>query len=131
MLIGLENAGFRMRLVGSELTSKAGIDTTGMMVDPATMPGRDVPAFVGLLTRVTETVSPVLYQVGRSEQYAYGARGILLPLVDGAGHVEMVLGGFFFEPSPLNDTNRDWIPGALAELVLEDELAREDQTKYG
>jgi hypothetical protein len=126
MLVDLVGGHFRMRLAGSELIRRRGSDNTGQIIDPRTMPDRGVPAFVTFLERVMETRAPVIYSVGRSDETAFGAIGILLPLADRTGAVEMILGGVFYEPDRISGLHDLWVPGALTELSLT-ELLDEDR----
>ena len=62
---------------------------------------------------------------GEAHQTAFGAIGILLPLVDRTGKIEMILGGVFHETNRVSDFHDHWIPGELTELSLS-ELLEED-----
>ena len=124
MLVGVEPAGFRTRLAGSELTCRAGIDRTGQIIDPARSSSGRGYEFVALLSKVVETRSPVLYRVGASDRNAIGAMVLLLPVVGANDTVEIVLGGIFYDPGITRDPTLKWQPGAFSELVLADELAR-------
>lgn len=124
MLVDVVQAGFRMRLVGSELVRRTRVDATGSLVEPDRIPGPDIPRFSGLLGKVAVHCEPVLYHVEHSVRGAYSADGILLPLVNRAGAVAMVLGGFFFEHGRLPDIDPAWDPGPLRELSIAEELAR-------
>src|SRR5277367_6750018 len=118
MLVDFADGQFRMRLAGSELIRRRGHNNTGQAIDPETTPDRGTPAFVTFLGRVVETRAPVAYSVGRSDETAFGAIGILLPLVDRTGRVEMILGGVFYEANRISDLHDVWVPGALTELSL-------------
>ena len=131
MLIDIEAAGFRLRLVGSELTRRAGYDSTGKILDPDHMPERGSYAFIEFLTRVTGNRTPILYSENQSAKSSVGAIGILLPLVGRAGSTEMVLGGVFYHPGTGRDVTFEREPGVVTELVLADELARENLVRYG
>jgi hypothetical protein len=125
MLVDFVGGRFRMRLAGSELIRRRGHDNTGQAIDPDTMPDRGMPTFVVFLERVVETRAPVIYSISRSDVTAFGAIGLLLPLVDGAGEVEMILGGVFYEANRVSGLHDLWVPGALTQLSLS-ELLEED-----
>jgi len=125
MLIDFVGGRFRMRLAGSELIRRRGHDNTGQPIDPEIMPDRGVPTFVAFLERVVETRAPVVYSVSQSDVTAFGATGILLPLVDRADKVEMILGGVFYETNRVSGLHDVWIPGTLTQLSLS-ELLDED-----
>jgi len=122
MLVDFADGQFRMRLAGSELIRRRGNDNTGQAIDPETMPDRGMPTFAAFLKHVVETQAPIAYSVGRSDETAFGAIGILLPLVDRAGKVEMILGGVFYEANRVSGLHDVWIPGAMTELSLSELL---------
>jgi hypothetical protein len=124
ILIQREGERFRLRLVGSELTSRAGMDRTGRIFDPAIVEPVNTAGFVVLLDKVVATKAPLLFSIGANNETASGAIGLLLPLVEPSGEVDMVLGGVFYELDPWRDPVGPWLPLSLGELVLEDELAR-------
>lgn len=113
---------FRPRLIGSEITRRAGRDNTGQLLDPQILEERGIPAFVILLQRVVDTREPVLYSVERDTQSAFGATGLLLPLAGPSGNIDMILGGMFYETSRTNQPSVDWVPGTLTQLSLRDML---------
>ena len=117
---------FRCRLVGSEVVRRAGRDVTGEMLDPEKMPERAVPAFVMLLRRAAESPAPVIYSAGSGTGSSHSALGILLPLVDKHGHVEMILGGLFYETMRGLTAADSWMPGALVALPLAEMLENHD-----
>lgn len=124
MLIDVVPEGFRLRLVGSELVRRAGVDNTGKTLDPAQMQGIGLPTFVEYLTRMKAERSPILYRASPSERSAIGATGLILPLCDKAGAVEMIIGCLFYEIDPVHDPGGAWDAGNLKELSLDDELDR-------
>jgi len=131
MLIDIEEGGFRVRVAGSELVRRARYDGTGTLMDAVRMPERDAQTFIDLLAKVAATGAPVLYTVSRNPQSADGAIAILLPLADQAGAPRMILGGVFYELGGRRDLDNDWDPGAVSELVLSEQLARDDLVRYG
>jgi hypothetical protein len=122
MLVDFADGQFRMRLAGSELIRRRGRDNTGQIIDPRTAPDRGMPIFIAFLQRVVETQAPIVYLVGRSDETAFGAIGILLPLVDRTGKVEMILGGVFHETNRVSGLHDHWVPGELTELSLSELL---------
>jgi hypothetical protein len=138
MLFEIADETFRVRLVGSEVTRRAGMDLTGRVLGsvrpdagPVSSNGKNVPKFVVFLRRVVTTGAPVLYFAGRSEEAALGAIGLLLPLVARSGETTMVLGGLFYELASLREATDVWRPDDLTELVLAEELARSRTGRYG
>jgi hypothetical protein len=127
-LMELTGTHFRVRLVGSDIVSRAGRDNTGQILDPKATPARAIPAFTILLRRVADTCTPLLYSAGRGTLTNFGAIGILLPLVDRTRKIEMVMGGLFYETEAARAQNDYWEPGALTELSLTEMLARHDET---
>jgi hypothetical protein len=124
MLIDVLPAGFRLRLVGSELVRRAGADNTGELLDPDRVEGVGLPTFVGFLTTIMAVRDPILYRASPGERSKSRATGLLLPLCDRTGKVQMILGGLLYEIDPLHDTGGAWDAGYLTELSLEDELKR-------
>jgi hypothetical protein len=122
MLIDAVDGHFRMRLVGSEITRRAGRNTTGLRLDPQVIPERGVPAFVLFLQKAVETRCPVIYLVEKDSQSAFGATGLLLPLSGQNNDITMILGGLFFETSRDRELSANWTPGTLTELSLADML---------
>jgi hypothetical protein len=118
MLIDFVGGRFRMRLAGSELIRRRGHDNTGQPIDPDAMPDRGIPTFIAFLQRVVETRAPLIYSISQSDVTAFGAIGILLPLVDRADNVEMILGGVFYEANRVSSLHDVWIPGTLTQLSL-------------
>lgn len=123
MLIDAVNGDFQMRLVGSEVSRRAGRDPTGLRLDPQVIRDRGIPAFVGFLQKTVETRSPVIYSVERGDQTAFGAIGLLLPLSGPDHEVTMIFGGLFYETSRMRALSTEWTPGTLTELSLADMLA--------
>jgi hypothetical protein len=123
MLIDAVDGHFQMRLVGSEITRRAGRNTTGLRLDPQVITDRGIPAFVLFLQKVVETRCPVMYMVERDSHSAFGATGLLLPLSGQNDEITMILGGLFYETSRIRELNADWMPGTLTELPLADMLA--------
>lgn len=121
-LMDLIDGYFRVRVVGTEITRRAGRDSTGQILDPKHMPERAVPAFAILLQRAAETCAPIAYSAGRGTQTSFSAIGTLLPLVSRTGAVEMIMGGLFYDTTRTRDRNEYWDPGALTELSLPDLL---------
>ncbi len=122
MLFDIVDGYFRSRLIGSEITRRAGSDNTGQRLDPRVLEERGIPAFVVLLQQVVDTREPVLYSVERDSQSAFGATGLLLPLSGADGAIDMILGGMFYESSRTNPPPVDWVPGTLTQLSLPDML---------
>jgi hypothetical protein len=122
MLIDAVDGYFQMRLVGSEVSRRAGRDPTGLRLDPRVITDRGIPAFVGFLRKTVETRRPVIYSVERGEQTAFGAIGLLLPLSGPNHEITMILGGLFYDTSRTRQLSADWTPGTLTELSLEDML---------
>ncbi len=114
---------FRSRLIGSDITRRAGRDNTGQRLDPRVLEERGIPAFVLLLQRVVDTRRPILYSVERDSQSEFGATGLLLPLSGANGTIDMILGGMFYEANRINQPSANWVPGTLTQLSLEDMLA--------
>jgi hypothetical protein len=127
-LMELVDAYFRVRLVGSEVSRRAGRDNTGQILDPTVMRERAIPAFSILLRRVAESRAPLLYSAGQGTLTNFGAIGILLPLVDRTDAVDMILGGLFHETKRTSAQSDYWDPGALTELPLAEMLAHSDDT---
>jgi hypothetical protein len=124
MLIDVIPQGFRLRLVGSELVRRAGVDNTGKVLDPALVQGVGLPTFIELLTRIKAAPSPILYRASPSDRSAIGATGLILPLCDRTGAVEMIIGCLIYEIDPVHDPGGAWDAGDLHELSLDDELMR-------
>ncbi len=122
MLVDFADGHFRMRLAGTELIRRRGNDNTGQPIDPQAMPERGIPTFAAFLDRVVETRAPVVYSIGRSDETAFGAVAVLLPLTDRTGKVEMILGGVFYEANRVSNLHDRWVPGTLTELVLSELL---------
>lgn len=108
---------FRVRLAGSEVVRRAGRDATGLKL-------QEMITFHGIATlreflgRVFESEAPLIYSVSRSDEDAFGAIGILLPLSGADRKVAMVLGGVFYRQSRIGMPAEPWKPGALTELSL-------------
>jgi hypothetical protein len=124
MLLEPTDAGYRLRLVGSELARRAGSDNTGRVLKPDVMPDRGLPTFLGFLDTVMATSQPLLYGAYRDRQ-DWDAIGLVLPLPGRNGEAGMILGGLFHDPNLIRDPGSVWQPGALVALSLEDELARQ------
>jgi hypothetical protein len=123
LLLDWIDGAFRVRVIGSEITRRGGRDDTGQIVDLKLLSEHGIPSFAGLLRRVIETNGPVIYSIGRTDAAAFGAIGILLPLLYPTGAVQMVLGGIFYELDKRHPKNDSWLPGAIAELSLPELLA--------
>jgi hypothetical protein len=123
MLIDAIDGHFQMRLVGSEVSRRAGRDPTGLRLDPLVITDRGVPAFVVFLQKTVDTRCPVLYSVEPGSQTAFGATGLLLPLSGPNHEITMILGGLFYDTSRTRQLGADWTPGTLTELSLADMLS--------
>jgi hypothetical protein len=122
--------GFRARVIGSEITRRAGRDNTGRMLDPVTMQDRAVPAYAILLRRVVETQAPLIYSAGRGSVARFAAIGLLLPLMGQDETVEMILGGLFYEVARTSSQPEYWEAGSLTELQFSELLASGDDGLY-
>lgn len=116
---------FRIRLAGSEVVRRAGRDATGLILDKEMKDYHGIDTLLGFLGRVMATGEPIIYSVARGSDTAFGAIGILLPLVGADGKPEMVLGGVFFRSTRTGDSSEQWKPGALSELSLTEMLERD------
>jgi hypothetical protein len=123
MLVENLAAGFRLRLVGTEVARRAGKDLTGVVLQATSLEGQSIPEFIAFLKRVVSTAAPLLYSVGRNPESAFGGTGLLLPLPGRSGKVEMVLGGVFYDADGQR-RGQEGEPGELTELSLAKELER-------
>ena len=109
---------FRIRLAGSEIVHRGGHEHTGQTLDPDMVSRYSLGTLVDFLNKVAGTLAPVIYSVARSNETAFGAIGILMPLVDRDGAFQMVLGGVFYRANRGGNPRDAWIPGGLSELSL-------------
>jgi hypothetical protein len=118
---------FRIRLAGSEVVRRGGRDATGRTLNKDMVTYQGIITLIDFLGRVFESGTPMIYSVASSDEGAFGAIGILLPLMGADGRVEMVLGGVFYRAARMNLYSEPWTPGALAELSLPEMLKQDTE----
>ena len=116
---------FRVRLAGSEVVRRGGRDATGQTLKQHMARYQGIVTMIDFLARVFENGTPVIYSVARSDEGAFGALGILLPLSGTDGNVGMVLGGVFYRMTRTGYHDEPWTPGALSELSFTEMLEKD------
>lgn len=115
---------FRFRLIGSELMLRAGVDLTGLIVDPRTVRARGVDIWMGFLRRAARDCTPVLCAYTPVGHASVRAMGLLVPLVND-GVVDMLLGGLFFDATSLSAELPPLLSWELIELAIPGDLTDE------
>ena len=95
-LVDVEPDGFRFRLVGSEITKRAGRDTTGRAIDRSLLSEESLASWLKIMRLTAHEQRPVLYCFSARARTAFNALGILMPLLNEAGATNMLIGGVFF-----------------------------------
>jgi len=112
MLVDCATEGYRFRLIGSDLVSRAGGDGTGRLVKSAPYPTAVLDRWIEFMDRAVQTREPQL-----TRSYLKGGGTILtliLPLVSANGSTEMLLGGAF----PESATEGVWQPETIERLDI-------------
>ncbi len=94
VLLGIEGATYRYRVVGSKVEEWIGVYLTGRVADFSDAANPISQAWRKALDHVRDTQEPLVYDssiVGGASKYTT----IMLPLVDRAGVTEMILTGSF------------------------------------
>jgi hypothetical protein len=115
---------FKMRLVGSEIMLRAGVDQTGMIMESRTVEARGIEVWLGYLRRAVRDCTPILYGFAPGDHAAPPAIGIVVPLVND-GIVDMLLGGLFFDPAFASAEQPPLFSWELTELAIPADLSEQ------
>ena len=118
MLIDLEGAEFRLRLVGSDIVRRVGRDSTGRLFDRTLFSDDALADWLAVLRKVVTQRRPVLYGFDPDAVEHYSAIGLIVPLVGNAGKTEMLLTGVFFDLPKGSGSPK--VPGRIIEIPIND-----------
>ncbi len=113
---------FKARLVGSEITARGNRDITGALVDEVEFVEPLISQWTRILRGAVRECRPAafLYVPGRFS--ALEAFGIALPLVDDEFHVEMLLGGLFFDDALVSGRRHAYATHRIIEYAISDDV---------
>ena len=112
-LLDLIGDAFRFRLVGSEIVTRAGRDSTGRLIDEAILGDQALASWLRILRKARDQQVPILYCFTSVGMTKYDALAIVVPLVDASGKTEMLMGWLSY------GKGRDVAPPQVPDRVYE------------
>ena len=97
MLIDIEPAGYRNRLIGSSITHRVGRDSTGKRIDHELFGPTILAIWLEIMGEVSNTQHPRLVAVHIASREKASMLTLILPLVGRSGRTEMIFSGCFFD----------------------------------
>ena len=98
MLIAIEPAGYRNRLIGSTIVQRIGQDDSGKLIDRELFGPVTLPIWLGLMDEVSNMQQPRLVRVRIAPSERQAMLTLMLPLVGRDHRTEAIFSGCFFDP---------------------------------
>lgn len=117
MLIGIEPAGYRNRLIGTMIVRRVGQDDTGKLIDRELFGPTTLAIWRGIMDEVSKTQQPKLASVRVAHSERQTMLTLMLPLVGRDGETEGIFSGCFFDAVILAAPRRA-VPLETIEVVV-------------